>query len=204
MKTLTFILALTFLISCSSDNSGPSAIIKKHRLKEYSTKAINHQIFKDSLKIEYEVGNDSNGKQTYFVGFVGYSDNDTTWVEPWENKKEKGNKTFYYNENNEVQTVFVRKGDTSFLYSGTNLEEPISFQIIDDNGTKMRVDLLMGKMEEYKDREFDQYGNLTFCIIEESYFPTEFDKKYRSKGDRLKKEAEMLITKIVENEYEYY
>ncbi|KKK59486.1 hypothetical protein LCGC14_3033900, partial [marine sediment metagenome] len=53
------------------------------------------------------------------------------------------NKTFYYDENNEVQTVLIRKGDTSFMYSGSDLDEPISYQIIDENGTKSRVDLLM-------------------------------------------------------------
>ena len=206
MKYLTFILALVFLKSCSSVPSESSAVIRKYRTKEYSTKTINNQVAKDSLKVEYEIGNDSNGNQIYFVGFVGYSsDNDTTWIQSKDNKKEEGNKTFFYNENNEVQTVFIRQGDTSFIYSGTNLDEPISYQIRDDNGTKMLIDLVWGKKEEYKNRVFDKYGvNLTFYIIEETYLPTEFDKKHRSKGELLAKEAEMLNTKIIEIEYKYY
>lgn len=204
MKYLTFILALAFLNSCSSDHSESSAIIKKYRIKEYSTKTINNEILKDSLKVEYVIGNDSTGNQIYFVGLVGYSGNDTTWVQNTGNTKEEGNKTFFYDENNEVQTVFIRQGDTSFIYSGTNLDEPISYLITDDKGTKVRVDLGWDKKEEYINRVFDKQDNLTFYIIEETYFPTEYDKKYRSKGELLKKEAEMLNTKIVEIEYEYY
>ena len=203
MKYLTFILALILFNSCSS-NQEPSAVIKKYRTKKYSAKTINNQIEKDSLQVEYEIGNDSNGNQTYFVGFVGYSNNDTTWFQSKTNKKEEGNKTFYYDENNEVQTVLIRKGDTSFMYSGSDLDEPISYQIIDENGTKSRVDLSMGKKENYEDRVFDKQGNLTYYIIKETYSPTKYDKKYRSKGELLKKEAEMLKTNIVEIEYEYY
>lgn len=204
MKKFSFILVLIFLYSCSLDHSKTTAVIKKLKSKEYSTKVINNQIIKDTLELEYEIGFDSTGKQTYFVGVVGYPNNDTTWSKTNYNKKKQGNKTFFYDKNNKLQTILIKKGDTTFIYSGKDLNEPISYQIHDKKGNTESVDLLLGIKKEYKKRIFNKQGNLTYCIIKETYFPTEFDKKYLSKGERLKKEAEMLNTKIEENEYEYY
>lgn len=204
MKNFTFIIVLILLNSCSLNPPETLLVIKKSRTKEYSTRIINNQIVKDSLKTEYEIGFDSNGKQTYFLGVVGYMNNDTTWVHSNYAKKVEKNKTFLYDKKNKLQTVLIQNGDTTFVYSATDLNEPISYEINDNKGIKERVDLIMNINKEYNNRVFDKQGNLTYCIIKETYFPTEYDKKYLSKGERLSKEAEMLNTTIEENEYTYY
>ncbi|WP_452231669.1 hypothetical protein [Lacinutrix sp. MEBiC02595] len=194
---------LISFFSCSPNNK-EIPIIKRERIKKYSSKLIDNKIEKDTLINEYEIGNESDGKQSYFLGIKGYNNQDTTWTESNYSKKIDENKTFLLNSENEIQIVTIKEKDTFFVYAGNDLDKPTSYQLNDNKGIKEEVDLTLGIKKKYKDREFDKNENLIFYNLYQTYFPTEFDKKYLSSGDKLKKESEYLENTIIEIEYEYY
>ena len=192
---------LILLFSCDSkEKEFPT--IKKERFKEY----LNTNSEKDSLILEYEIGNNPDGNQKYFVGILGYNNQDTTWTNSKSNytKKISGNKTFFYNSNNEVEIITKKEKDTFFVYYDTDFDKPATYELRDKKGITEQVDLFSGIKKEYKERTFDKNESLTYYVLNQTYIPTEFDKKHLSSGERLKKESEYLKSTIVEIEYEYY
>ncbi|WP_431166315.1 hypothetical protein [Tenacibaculum halocynthiae] len=199
--SILFIGLLVLLISCESKKQ-EAPIIKKEHFKEFTKTTTG----KDSLILEYKIGYRSKGKQKYFLGIHGYNKpKDTTWISPKSDfiKKKSRNKTIIYNSKNEVQIINKKEGDTVFIYS-PDYDDPVSYSLIDEKSITEVVDFFSRTKKQYTKRKFDENGNLTSYILNQTYTPNEYDKKYLSEGELLKKEAEFFETTKVKINYEYY
>lgn len=178
------ILLSSLFVAC---NEQQSKIIIKSIEKTYSTKIELGEIVKDSLFSGYELGYYKNGVIKYRVSI---NHNDTIKYENTKiSIKTDSNKIFYYDKNGDLTTVDVQKGDTTFTYLAKDLSTPQQWELFDKNHNIIKAGFFVGKLrfyKDYKNRKFDDYGNLTYAIIIITY-------DY----------SDLVVRMIIEKSYEY-
>ena len=161
---ILLILSLT-LFSCSKKKKYSIKILTK---TEYSTKINGDVYVKDTIKSKYSMGYYPNGNQHFFVGLVGYDNQDTTWLEDSPKdiilRVEKENNYTYHYKNEELTSIAFKKNDTTFVYEPGFLNRPIYYWIEDLKGTVEEHNYLLWKTRYYLNREFDKNGLPTFLF----------------------------------------
>lgn len=204
MKKYLFILISLIVFSCS--NEKPK--LKTETITEYSAKTELGELVKGEINSKYSIGFYPNGTQEFFVGLIGYSpNNDTTkYEERIPNRTEKiDNKTFIYNQKDELSGVTVEKGDTIFYYNADDLENPSNYSVFDKKKRLIvQAEFLRREKKTYTKAKYNKHGACTYAVIQVDYEPSSFDKKYYSELEIAKKRADRKETIIFEAEYEYY
>ena len=204
MKKYLFILISLIVFSCS--NEKPK--LKTETITEYSVITELGELVKGEVNSKYSIGFYPNGTQEFFVGLIGYSsNNDTTkFEEKIPNRTEIiDNKTFIYNQKDELSGVTVEKGDTIFYYNADDLENPSNYSVFDKKKRLIvQAEFLMGEKKTYTNAKYNKYDACTYAVIQVDYEPSSFDKKYYSEIAIAKKRADKKETIIFEAEYEYY
>ena len=196
------VLLIAIFSNCKSNKTHKH--VKSQTTTVYATKDSIGILVKDTIELSYVSGFDTSDKQFYFVGFSGYNKHDTSYYKGEDSfySKKDGDITFTYRGRN-LSDIFVRKGDTTFQYKDS-IEKPVAFTVFDKYKRILQyVDISMSKTEIYNERNFDEFGNLTFAIINEKYYPSDLDKLIFSEAEILRKKSKNR-TIIKEIKYTYY
>lgn len=87
MKNLLSIILLALLfISCNSEQKPIPKIV---HVSEYIAIKEGNKFVKGDIKLKYTLANYENGSQKYFAPEIGYSNNDTLWVDKKELSEKK-------------------------------------------------------------------------------------------------------------------
>lgn len=182
--------------------------VKVETVTIYEAIENNGSYSKGKIKTKYSIGFHPNGSQHFFVGLVGYEGTkDTSFYEPKipNQTKKEGNKSFIYTPNNEMMGVLVEKGDTTFFYTGEDLENPDSYEVKDGMGRVIaRYEYLLGDMKTFTEAKYNDVNLCTYAIMVIDYIPTSYDLKFYNEIEIAQKTVERREIQIYEAEYEYY
>lgn len=204
MKKFLAILISLIVFSCSKEKPK----LKTETVTEYSVETELGELVKGEINSKYSIGFYPNGTQEFFVGLIGYSQNSDT-IKFDENTPGRteiiDNKTFIYNQKNELSGVTVEKGDTIIYYNADDLENPSNYSVFDKKKRLIvQAEFLMGEKKTYTKAKYNKYGDCTYAVIRVDYEPNSFDKKYNSELEIAKKRADRKKILIFEADYDYY
>lgn len=190
MKRLLLLSLIGLLLACTNEK----AQIKSSVYREYSVKTELGELVKGDLIESYGMGYYSNGSQSYFIGMEGYSNKDTVKHElrKMNSPKKEGNKTFWYDDKEELKWVDVEKGDTLYGYFADDLEKP-AFITVRDNQGRVVAEGDKYEWRTLRNRKYDKEDNIIYSEVEVQSL---LKKKYGLDGDKE--------TKIIEQEFTYY
>lgn len=169
MKNLLLAIILFSLISCSNNKD----ILKRQTLTRYHASNNNGSWEKGEIDIKWSIGYYTNKSMKYFVGLVGFSDNDSVLSAEGriETKIKDGFEYRYIN--NELKNIYKRANDTVYEYPLESIEFPKSYYIYKD-------DIIIEEYN-YKTREKDNIEilyNSKDSIVVAGFRDTDGKKKY--------------------------
>lgn len=198
MKYLVYIFILCG-ISCLQKN------IESINVTTYNAELIENDYMKKNITSKYSIGFYQSGERKFFIGNIGYSNNDTLFYNEIDGKKiEKGEFSFFY-RGDSLTLVTRQSKDTTFYFSTTGLESFTQYEISDKKGNLLKsIDLLMNKEIIYTSYIFDDYVNPIYYIEKEECLSSSILDKDLFSAEIAKKKIEGQRIRIIEQEIKYY